>query len=203
MFYFDIGAHVGAWALANTGAGDKTLSVEASPDTFKQLCANVQGAAIICENYAVCDVAGDVAFYMCKSANTLSTINRDWLTGPSSRFYGQPFVETTCKTISLDGLIAKHGAPDLIKIDVEGAEDRVVRSLTKRVPMVCFEWASETSEVAFQTIEHLQTLGFSEFAVQHGDLYTFRPSVFTDEGAVRQQLLTSTPKVDWGMIWCK
>ncbi len=46
-------------------------------------------------------------------------------------------------TISIDTLIDTYGIPDLIKIDVEGAEELVVKSLTKKVKCLCFEWAVE------------------------------------------------------------
>ena len=35
--YFDIGANIGNWSLANINQCDKIISVEASPITFKRL----------------------------------------------------------------------------------------------------------------------------------------------------------------------
>lgn len=121
--YFDIGANVGRWALANASATDKIIAIEADPQTHAKLVANTQGTNIVCENYAVCDSVDYVTFYSC-STDTLSTLNRDWLTDLSSRFCGQPFTEIKCPAISIDTLIIKYGTPDLIKVDVEGASLR-------------------------------------------------------------------------------
>jgi FkbM family methyltransferase len=200
--FFDIGANIGRWALANAAAANKIIAVEADPNTHAMLVTNTQGTNIVCENYAVCDSLEFVTFYSC-TTNTLSSLNRDWLTDSSSRFCGQPFTEIRCPTISLDALIAKYGTPDLIKVDVEGGEFETIRSLTKKVPLLCFEWAAETADIAIQALTHLVSLEFTEFAIQDGDDYTFRPIQFTDSRAVRDQLVAATAKVNWGMVWCK
>ena len=200
--FFDIGANVGQWALANAAAANKIVAVEADPTTHATLVANTQGTNIVCENYAVCDSPADIIFYRCED-DTISSLNHEWLSDPISRFYNHaPFTEITCKTISLDSLIDKYGLPGLIKIDVEGGEFAVIRSLTKKVPLICFEWAAEMSHIAIQVIDHLLALRFTEFTVQDGDEYTFRPTQFTNSQMVKERL-TSATGLDWGMVWCK
>jgi hypothetical protein len=54
-----------------------------------------------------------------------------------------------------DKLIETYGVPELIKIDVEGGEDKCITSLTKKVPQLCFEWASETNDVTYSCLNHL------------------------------------------------
>ena len=60
-------------------------------------------------------------------------------------------MQTTVETTTLDKLIAAHGVPFFIKIDVEGYEPSVLRGLHSAVPYLSFEvnlpeFASEGQE---------------------------------------------------------
>jgi FkbM family methyltransferase len=203
--YFDIGSNIGRWSLANINLCDKIISIEASPITFNRLANNCKNDKIILLNYAVCNNNGnDITFYQA-DWDVLSTINKDWLTMDTSRFYNQPYTETTCKTITIDKLIEQYGLPDLIKIDVEGGEYECILSLTQKVKLLCFEWASEVNDITFKCIDYLLNLGYTQFYIQNCDNYSFRPqdNDFYDINAIKTKLSNTTPKNDWGMIWCK
>jgi FkbM family methyltransferase len=203
---FDIGANIGAWSLANSSHFDKIVAVEANPDIFSQLVRNTINRNIECINYAVSDAKTDtVDFYKC-SATTISTLNEKWLVDPSSRFYNQyTYTKIQTPVISLDTMIARYGKPALIKVDVEGAEHMVLRSLSQPVETLCFEWASETNvDVTYPSLTYLQSIGFTKFYIQNGDAYTFRPSFddYKDITNILRELEQTKHKVDWGMIWC-
>jgi len=203
--YFDIGANVGKWSLANLSQCDKIISVEASPITFQRLAQQCKHNNIVLLNYAVCNNSGqDITFYHAES-DTLSTLNKQWLTAESSRFYNQRYTEIKCKTITLDKLIEQYGLPDLIKIDVEGGEYECISSLTQKNKLLCFEWASETNAITFKCLDYLHSLGYSHFYLQMQDHYTFRPldNAFYDMATVNTKLMSTLPKQDWGMVWCK
>jgi FkbM family methyltransferase len=204
--YFDIGAHVGKWSLANMATCDEVIAVEASPWTFQQLRDTVKNAPKIkILNYAVCNRNNqDTTFYHAKT-NTLSTLNIEWLTNRNSRFCNKtPFVATQCKTITLDTMIEQFGKPQFIKIDVEGAEFDVISSLSQPIPLLCFEWASELREMFMQCIDYLHNvLGYNDFFIQYGDDYTFRPTTFIDYAKVKSEFIKTIPKRDWGMIWAR
>jgi FkbM family methyltransferase len=203
--YFDIGSNIGKWALSNIHSCDKIIAVEASPKTFSRLVDNCKNDNIILLNYAVCNNNNnDITFYQAES-DTISTINKEWLTKETSRFYNYPYSVITCKTISIDNLIEQYGMPELIKIDVEGGEYECIQSLTQKVNLICFEWASETNSITFNCIDYLFTLGYTKYYIQNTDEYTFRPrdNDFYDISTIKTKLLNTTPKVDWGMIWCK
>lgn len=203
--YFDIGSNIGNWSLSNIHQCDKIISIEASPITFKKLVDNTNHNRIILLNYAVCNNNGnDITFYQA-NWDCLSTINKEWLTNESSRFYNHPYTEITCKTITIDKLIEQYGLPDLIKIDVEGGEYECIRSLTQKVNLLCFEWASESNSITFNCIDYLHTLGFTQYYIQMEDNYTFRPqdTDFYDISTIKTNLSNTIPKNDWGMIWCK
>lgn len=203
--FFDIGSNIGKWALANINKCDKIISIEASPLTFNKLVNNCKHKNIILLNYAVCNNNGnDITFYHA-NVDTISTLNKEWLTSPSSRFFNHKYTEITCKTITIDKLIEQYGTPDLIKVDVEGAEYDCISSLTKKANMICFEWASELNTVTSKCIDHLFKLGYTNFYMQYEDNYVFRPqdSDFYDINTLKTNLSNTVPKKDWGMIWCK
>jgi FkbM family methyltransferase len=204
--FFDIGSNVGKWSLANIQACDKIISIEASPTTFILLETNCKPHDnIILLNYAVCNNGGnDIVFYQAQF-DTLSTINKDWLTNRSSRFCDTPYTEIVCKTIHIDQLIEQYGKPDLIKIDVEGGEYECIISLTQKVNLLCFEWASEIRDIAVKCIDYLESLGYTQYYIQNGDDYVFRPvdSDYYDISEVKRILSNSKPKQDWGMVWVK
>jgi FkbM family methyltransferase len=203
--FFDIGANVGNWSLTNINNCDKIISVEASPNTFNRLVNNTHNNnKIITLNYAVCNSDEEfIEFYNC-SADTLSTINRDWLDSDKSRFYKQfNYNVIKCKTISIDKLIEMYGIPELIKIDVEGGEFQCLSSLTKKINNICFEWASETNDITFRCLDYLEMIGYTEFAIQFEDNYTYRPQLYKDINFVKEQVNKTTPKKEWGMIWAK
>jgi len=203
--YFDIGANVGKWSLANISRCNKIISIEASPITFKQLVNNCKNDNIILLNYAVCNNNGNTIKFYHANSDVLSTINKEWLTAETSRFYNFSYREITCKTITIDKLIEQYGLPDLIKIDVEGGEYECISSLTQKVQLICFEWASETNMITFNCLDHLLKLGYTQFYIQIEDDYLFRPNddEYYDIDSIKTKLLNTVLKVDWGMIWCK
>jgi FkbM family methyltransferase len=201
--YFDIGSNIGNWSLENVKDCDKIIAIEASPITFKKLSENCKNNKIVLLNYAVCNNDGkDITFYHSK-IDTLSTINKDWLTEKTSRFYNYPYMEIKCKTITIDKLIEIYGIPDLIKIDVEGGEYDCILSLTQKVNLLCFEWASEVNDITFNCLDYLFQLGFTHFYLQFEDKYTFRPTEYYDINTIKNMLNRTVPKIHWGMIWCK
>jgi len=201
---FDIGANIGNWAKSNMLHYDKIIAIEASESTYKKLKETISTNSILCLQYAVCNNNGnDIIFYEA-NCDTLSTLNKDWLVNESSRFYNTPYKEILCKTITIDTLISIYGSPDLIKIDVEGGEYECISSLTKKVKQLCFEWASEVNEITFKCLDHLVNIGFTKFYIQYEDHYLFRPNnnEYQTVDIIKQQLLKTTPKKEWGMLWC-
>ncbi len=208
--FFDIGANIGAWSLANLAdkAATRIIAVEASPTTFQLLQKNLQShSQMIVLNFAVCDNNNEPVKFYNANTNTISTLNKEWLDSEKSRFYHYtPFQEIMCESITLDRLIEQYGEPDLIKIDVEGGEYKVVKSLSKKVKCLCFEWAAEMNEVSTKCLVHLEALGFTEFYVQKEDNYTFRPpeeNGYNDLNTVLCKLKAMRNKIDWGMIWAR
>jgi len=207
MLIFDIGANVGNYAKENYNASTKIICVEASPKTFLKLKENTkENENIILENFAVSNSKDShITFYEC-STDTLSTLDLNWLQSDKSRFGNLPksVQQIRVPCISIDSLITKYGVPDLLKVDVEGAEDIVLQSLTTKVPVLCFEWASEWRTVTNNCMNHLVSLGYKSFDIQLEDKYTYRPSNFLfGPDDVRFFIDSTEDKNQWGMVWAQ
>lgn len=69
MLYFDIGANIGSWALANVNQCDKIISVEASPITYDHLTHYCRNPKIWLLNYAVCNHPEEfITFYHARAS---------------------------------------------------------------------------------------------------------------------------------------
>lgn len=201
--FFDIGSNIGLWSLANINFTDKIIAIEASPITFNKLINNINNNLIECLNYAVSNSDEEYIDFYHTEWDTISTLNIEWIKSEKSRFYNScNYTVIKCKTIKLDDLIEKYGVPELIKIDVECAEYECITSLTKKVNQICFEWSSEFNDINFKCIDYLYNLGYNKFYIQYKDDYCFRPNEYYDIEYIKNELLKTIPKNDFGMIWC-
>ncbi|MEO1266296.1 MAG: FkbM family methyltransferase, partial [Pseudomonadota bacterium] len=70
---------------------------------------------------------------------------------------------------TLDALIAEHGAPRFIKIDVEGFEADVLAGLSQKVPALSFEFTTIQRDVAHRCLEQLASLAPYRFNMAIGE----------------------------------
>jgi hypothetical protein len=81
----------------------------------------------------------------------MTSLREDWGYGAVEK------VEIELTT--LDGLIQAFGVPCYIKVDVEGFETEVFKGLTRRVPLISFEFHLEELERAKACLTLLARLG--------------------------------------------
>lgn len=209
---FDIGANTGQYADANAKKYDKVILVEANPALCKVLKTKFRHPKYVIENVLV-SKDNEAEFYVSSTANTISTAAVRWVT--DSRFTGHQKWEASKQPItcmSLDALIAKHGTPAYIKIDVEGYEYNVLQSLGNPaeppIPLA-FEWAEEMLDEIILSVRYLigaPGLRYTKFALQAEDAYEFEPATWMTGPALiahLEQTLNPARKQLWGMIHCR
>jgi len=168
MLLFDIGANRGDATLAGINKGfDKIIAVEAAPTVFRELVGRfLYVSGVVAVLSAVSDKYGErVEFYEAEE-DGLSTLNKDWLTSEDMPYNGKPYKTITVNTTTIDTLVNTFGEPDLIKIDVEGAEWSVLKGMSMKYGVIALEWTINTLKEHEKQLEFLYTLGYREFAPQ-------------------------------------
>lgn len=178
----DIGAHYGFFSLLAArlvGDAGRVEAFEASESTFGILADNVRGlSSVEAHQVAVSDVAGELAFY------EFPTLYTEYNTLAPGQFAGQrwfaqnPPRKYNVGAITMDDFCRERDfQPDFIKIDVEGAEDKVIGGmswlLSKNRPIVVMEYLANLrkNEAHRRAASHLQAWGFYPRKInQEGDL---------------------------------
>jgi FkbM family methyltransferase len=220
MLMFDIGANRGDATIAGINLGYRVIALEPAPRVFVKLVSNfIYSSAVVPLRLAVGEKDGErLEFYECVE-DGLSTLDKDWLTKPGMPYYGKEFRTIAVNTCTVDWLIEKYGKPDLIKIDVEGAEWQVLRGMSRHSGKLALEWTQETMSDHNEQLQYLASIGYTEYRLQFiedhllepedkwlpikdgVDLEAIRKSKeewWTSEGWKRSNL---RPTADVGMLW--
>ncbi len=218
---FDIGANAGEATKRALDLGfDKVVAVEPTPKMVAVLSHNFyKDERVIPLKLAVSDTQGEkIEFYECVE-DGLSTMNLDWLEDDSAPYKGKGYSKIVAYTCTIDWLAEQYGMPELIKIDVEGAEYQVLKGMTIKPTRIDFEWHINWSQEVSKCLEYLQGLGYSEYALQYITHHLEEPTEYRpistdfltwhsetkdwweskgwkEQGALR-------PTADAGMIWVK
>ena len=128
---FDLGSHVGNRIRSWRALGARVVAVEPQPAmvrTLKLLYGRDRNVHILASAVGARD--GRMPLHLNLANPTLSTASADFIAHAQAApsFRGQRWRATIeVPVVSLDGLIAAHGAPNFVKIDIEGHEAEALR----------------------------------------------------------------------------
>ena len=178
MLLFDIGANSGGATGIGLQKGYKVIALEPAPRIYKTLVSNyIYNPMVVPLKYAVCDLDDQaIEFYETTDTDALSTLNIEWLTSDTMPYNGFKYRTVTVNTITIDTLAKIYGEPDLIKIDVEGAEWNVLRGMTKYHGELALEWTIQTMSRHEEQLDYLYSIGYKEFAPQYIVEHLERPT---------------------------
>jgi FkbM family methyltransferase len=170
---FDIGAHVGDRIAAFRRLGAHVVAVEPNPALVKTLrLLYVRDGAVTIEAAAVGRILGTVQLNLNVDNPTISTASADFIAAARGArgWEGQAWTRTiSVAATTLDALIARHGKPAFIKIDVEGFEAEVLTGLTQPVAALSFEFTTIQRDVALACVERCVALGLTRFDAALGE----------------------------------
>jgi len=185
--FLDIGAHLGYFALLASEIVTKgqVVAVEASPKTYSLLAENISPAVNIkAMNLAMSDDNGPIDFL------EFPVIYSEFNTQEKEQYKHEDwFKKVTPQTVNTEAMkgsdfISKHDLnPAMIKIDVEGAEEKVILGLldflNSTVAYVIMEFANRNRGNAnhVKAEQHLCSAGYSPHVINNdGELETIEGS---------------------------
>lgn len=222
MLFFDIGANRGDATEVALSRGYEVVALEPAPIYSQLVRRYIYDRRVLCLRNAVSDKDGDYVDFYVADEDGLSTLNKEWLTADNMPYAGKSYYTTQVNTVTIDTLARIYGEPDLIKIDVEGAEWSVLRGMTRAYGTLCLEWTFATLDQHETQMDYLYSLGYREAAAQYIVGHLEQPQVWGElQPTNARQLLawhqtTSDawidgewqsaglrPTADVGMLWVR
>lgn len=187
---FDIGANTGVMVERYLALGARVVAVEPTPELASRLERRYGGRRVAVERAAVGDREGMAMLHVC-SQSSHSTLSDRRLEethgGPEARaLQYERDLETPVTT--LDALIARHGTPAHLKVDVEGFEDSVFRGLSAPVATVSFEYHRSAADIAERVLERLDGLGAYEYNCTSAQCLAWDMEAWGDRSSVQEWL---------------
>ena len=170
------------WATASppsAGLGARVVAVEPQPalvKTLKLLYGRDRAVAI--EPVAVGRRDGTIELKLNLDNPTVSTASEAFVraAGGAPGWEGQAWTRAIRVPVTtLDALIARHGMPTFIKIDVEGFEEEALAGLTRPPRALSFEFTTIQRDVAAACVARCAALGYARYNAMLGESHDVAP----------------------------
>lgn len=160
---FDIGAHVGDRIASFRRLGARVVAVEPQPLCQRALrLLHGRDHAVRLVPAAVGASVRRITLHVNRANPTVSTASTDFIAASATAvgWEGQVWDHRIeVPVVTLDALVAEHGLPQFVKIDVEGHEPAVLHGLGHRLPALSFEFTTMQRRLAFDCLARLAQLG--------------------------------------------
>ncbi len=204
---FDIGAHVGDRTGSFLRLGASVVALEPQPPVFRALRlihGRHPGAMLL--RAAAGAQPGEIEMYVNSANPTVSTASRDLVDAANGAggWQGQVWDDRIRVPVTtLDQLIAQHGAPDFVKIDVEGHEHAALLGLSTPLPALSFEFTTIQRDIAHACLERMSSLGRYVFNLSLGEDHRLRHPDWISESEMRAEISALPDSANSGDVYAK
>ena len=202
---FDIGAHVGDRVSSFRRLGARVLAVEPQPALARTLrLIYGRDRAVAIEAVAVGPAEGTIKLRLNLANPTVSSVSPEFLQAAAhvpgwTRERWTKSIDVPMTT--LDRLIAHHGVPSFIKIDVEGFEAQALAGLSGPVAALSFEFTLIQRDVAIAALRRCMALGYARFNAALGESQTLVHRQWIDAEAIERWLSTLPAQANSGDVY--
>ena len=202
---FDAGAHVGDRVAAFRRLKARVVAIEPQPAlvrTLRLLYGRDRDVAI--EPVALGERSGTVELRLNVDNPTVSTASDDFVAAARGApgWDDQAWTRRiTVPLTTLDTLVARHGVPAFIKIDVEGFEAQALAGLSRPVAALSFEFTTIQRPVALAALDRCVALGFTGFNGALGESQTLVHGAWRSADAIRRWLIGLPDDANSGDIY--
>jgi FkbM family methyltransferase len=158
---FDLGSHVGNRVDALTSLSCRVVAVEPHPFLASYLRRRfAEHVDVTVVESAVSDEAGSATLHWSPQHLTVSSLEPGWVDALHAvRAHHIVFTESqTVETTTIGRLIDQYGLPRYCKLDIEGAEVAVIRSLQVPIDIVSFEHLPHRFDATAASLARLSEL---------------------------------------------
>jgi FkbM family methyltransferase len=206
---FDIGANVGDTTHIFQNIARKVIALEPDDENYSILKMRFgNNSKVVIIKKAVSEAEGEAEFFIQEEGSAFNTLSDKWVNvlgdetqtrfGSAAKFQSTKKVKTT----TLEALIKEFGIPDFIKIDVEGFEYQVVKSLQQPVQYISFECnLPEFKNETIQIVQYLDELNKKYRFNYHNDDQEFLLPQFVD--AAEMTDIVSKTKLRYFEVFCQ
>jgi FkbM family methyltransferase len=204
---FDIGAHVGNRSLAFQRLGCRVVAVEPQPD-FARFLRHLfkHRPGIVLEEVAIAAEPGEVELFVSAATPTVTTASRSFIDGVAAipSFQAVQWAEPVrVPALTLDQLVARHGLPDFLKLDIEGLEEAALAGLSRAPRLVSFEFLAGRIDTARACLDRLEALARWSFNLSRGESLELEWATFVDRPTLEAWLASHAGQDFSGDIYAR